>query len=62
MIDPDKRNAVFTLHQEGMAAREISRRLNISRSMNRRCAGVKLGFRFSMCLQSTVRQDDRRLL
>jgi transposase len=32
MIDPDKRNAVFTLHQEGMAAREISQRLNISRN------------------------------
>jgi transposase len=32
MIDPDKRKAVFTLHQEGMAAREISQRLNISRN------------------------------
>jgi transposase len=32
MIDPDKRNAVFTLHQEGMAAREISQRFNISRN------------------------------
>ena len=32
MIDPDRRNAVFTLHQEGMAAREISQRLNISRN------------------------------
>ena len=32
MIDPDKRNAVFTLHQEGMTAREISQRLHISRN------------------------------
>lgn len=32
MIDPDKRNAVFTLHQEGMSAREIGQRLQISRS------------------------------
>ena len=36
MIDPDKRNAVFTLHQEGMAAREISQRLNISRNTGAR--------------------------
>ncbi len=32
MIDPDKRNAAFILHQEGMTAREISQRLNISRN------------------------------
>lgn len=32
MIDPDMRNAVFQLHQEGMSQREISRRLHISRN------------------------------
>lgn len=32
MIDPDMRNAVFQLHQEGMSSREISRRLHISRN------------------------------
>lgn len=32
MIEADKRRAVFLLHEEGMAAREISRRLGISRN------------------------------
>jgi len=32
MIDPDMRNAIFQLHQEGMSLREISRRLHISRN------------------------------
>lgn len=32
MIDPDMRNAVFHLHQEGMSLREISRRLHVSRN------------------------------
>jgi lambda repressor-like predicted transcriptional regulator len=32
MIDPDKRNAVFHLHEAGMPLREISRRLRISRN------------------------------
>jgi len=32
MIDPDMRNAVFHLHQEGMSLREISRRLHLSRN------------------------------
>ena len=36
MIDPDKCNAVYLLHQEGMPVREISRRLNISRNTVRR--------------------------
>ena len=31
MIDPDKRNAIFQLHREGMSLREISRRLHVSR-------------------------------
>jgi transposase len=32
MIDPDMRNAVVKLHQEGMPLREISRRFKISRN------------------------------
>jgi transposase len=32
MIDPDMRNAIFQLHQEGMPLREISRRLHVSRN------------------------------
>lgn len=32
MIDPDKCNAVYLLHTEGMAVREIGRRLNLSRN------------------------------
>jgi transposase len=31
MIGPDKRKAIFLLHQEGMSAREIARRLQIDR-------------------------------
>ena len=36
MIDPDKCRAVLLLHQEGMALREIGRRLNLSRNTVRR--------------------------
>lgn len=36
MIGPDKRKAVFLLHQEGMPLREISRRLGLSRNSVRR--------------------------
>jgi transposase len=32
MIDPDMRNAIYQLHQEGMPLREISRRLHVSRN------------------------------
>ncbi len=32
MIDPDTRNAMVKLHQEGMSLREISRRLEVSRN------------------------------
>ena len=31
MIDPEKRKAIFLLHQEGMSVREIARRLHVSR-------------------------------
>ena len=36
MIDPDMRNAIFQLHQEGMSMREISHRLHISRNAVRK--------------------------
>ena len=36
MIGPDKRKAIFLLHQEGMPLREISRRLCLSRNSVRR--------------------------
>jgi transposase len=36
MIDPDKRNAIFQLHTEGMHLREISRRLHVSRKTARK--------------------------
>ncbi len=32
MIEPDVRNAIFQLHQQGMSLREISRRLHVSRN------------------------------
>lgn len=32
MIEPDKRKAIFLLHQEGMPSREIARRLGIGRN------------------------------
>jgi transposase len=32
MIGPDKRKAIYSLHEEGMGEREISRRLNVSRN------------------------------
>ena len=32
MIEPDRRKAVFLLHQEGMSVREIARRLGLSRN------------------------------
>jgi len=32
MIDPDKRKAIYLLHQEGMGCREITRRLHVSRN------------------------------
>ena len=32
MIDPDKRKAIYCLHNEGMGIREIARRLGVSRN------------------------------
>jgi transposase len=36
MIEPEKRKAIFLLHQEGMPVREISRRLSLGRNTVRR--------------------------
>ena len=36
MIEPEKRKAIFLLHQEGMPVREISRRLGLGRNTVRR--------------------------
>ena len=36
MIEPDMRNAIFQLHEEGMSMREVSRCLHISRNAVRR--------------------------
>ena len=39
MIEPEKRKAIFLLHQEGMPVREISRRLGVGRNTVRRIIG-----------------------
>ena len=41
MIDADKRKAVFLLHQEGMGAREIARRLGLGRNTVRRAIALE---------------------
>ena len=32
MIDPDKRKAIYLLHQSGLSVRQIARRLGVSRN------------------------------
>ena len=61
MIATDKRKAIFLLHQEGMAVREIARRLGLSRNTVRaiirqegahaaaRCAATSSGSMKSCC-------------
>lgn len=51
MIDPDKRKAVYFLHQEGMGIREISRQLNISVNT------VKTIISQKATLPDTIRKD-----
>ena len=51
MIDPDRRKAIFLLHDEGMGSREISRRLKVSRNTVR--AIIKHGG----AMPDTVRDD-----
>ena len=60
MIDPDKCNAVYLLHTEGMAVREISRRLNISRNTVRRI--IKQKGVVSVSQRKDKIQIDRELL
>jgi transposase len=51
MIDPDKRKAIFVLHQEGMGARQIARRLRIGRNTVRAIISQK------GAMPEIVRQD-----
>ena len=60
MIDPDKRNAIFQLHTEGMSLREISRRLHVSRSAVR--AIVKQRCKIDRQPRSDKKQIDAELL
>jgi transposase len=60
MIDPDKRNAIFQLHQEGMSLREISRRLHVSRNAVR--AIVKQRGKIDRQPRSDKKQIDAELL
>jgi len=60
MIDPDKCNAVYLLHTEGMAVREISRRLHLSRNTVRRI--VKQKGVVSRSQRKDKTQIDRELL
>ena len=60
MIDPDKCNAVYLLHTEGMPMREISRRLNISRNTVRRI--IKQKGVVSPSQRKDKTQIDRELL
>ncbi len=55
MIDPDKRNAIFQLHTEGMSLREISRRLHISRKTVRKIIQQQGE------MPDTVRKDKREI-
>ena len=59
MIEADKRKAIYLLDQEGMSAREISRRLGISRNT----IGVILGQNGEMpVLERKKQQIDEDLL
>lgn len=55
MIDPDKRQAIYCLHKEGMSLREISRHMNIS--VNTVSAIVKQ----QGAMPSVVRKDKRSI-
>jgi len=51
MIDPDRRKAIFLLHDEGMGSREISRRLKVSRN------AVRVIIKQGGAMPDTVRDD-----
>jgi transposase len=60
MIGPDKRNAIFQLHTEGMSLREISRRLHVSRNAVR--AIVKQQGKIARKQRDDKKQVDTELL
>jgi len=60
MIDPDKCNAVYLQHTEGMPVREICRRLNLSRNTVRRI--IKQKGVVSRSQRKDKTQIDRELL
>ena len=60
MIEPDVRNAIYQLHQQGMSLREISRCLHISRNAVRRI--VKQQGKSARRTRSDKKQIDPQLL
>ncbi len=60
MIEPDKRRAIFLLHEEGMPLREISRKLRISRNTVRMV--VKQEGKMPNCLRKDKIEIDQELL
>ncbi len=55
MIEPDKRNAIYQLHKDGMSLRRISRQLNVSRNTVRRIIEEKGG------VPQITRKDKREI-
>ncbi len=55
MIEPDKRNAIYQLHKDGMSIRRISKQLNISRHTVRRIIELK------GCVGQITRKDKREI-
>jgi transposase len=60
MIEPDKRRAIFLLHEEGMPLREISRRLRISRNTVRMV--IKQEGKMPDCVRKDKIEIDQELL
>jgi transposase len=60
MIEPDVRSAIYTLHQQGMSLREISRRLHVSRKTVR--AIVKQQGKLTRSARRDKKQIDAELL
>jgi len=60
MIEPDKRRAIFLLHEEGMPLREISRRLRISRNTVRMV--IKQEGKMPACVRKDKIEIDQELL
>jgi transposase len=60
MIEADKRKAIFLLHQEGMALREIARRLHVSR--NTVAVVIAQGGQLPKLVRSPKQKIDSQLL